>query len=512
MKPPKPSLRSSELQSIHSQRQASVIATVLQECPDPIPKECLNLLIHAPDSFDDLRYGAVASAAYSLHLNGQPITLLTVREEIARKNAPGELSGLFQELSFPSLPLAPGIFKWECEELWNAYSFRRKATLYDEASRAITANPAQANSIDRHARTALEQLDAESNHKNGVLTMRQANDILALTLGDQDRILGDRMLASGQSLVIAGPASVGKSRLVYQLLAAIISERQFLSFETRRPEMRWLLLQAENSNRRLQSDLKPIRNWLTEPEWQRFHDQVVIHTIETDTDSFLSLDSPDNQKHIQDAITDSKCDGVIWDSLYNFGIGDLNKDTDMSATCLTISRLSKSKNPERAIVVLHHALTGKAAAGRSTGYDRMSFARNSKVLLAWTRAQINVSPGTPDSNATIVISCGKCSNGQEFSTFAATLNPQTMLYSVDPEFSIEDWKSDVQGKTDHGPIMSPEQTKDLCHFSGMDKSELAKAIMLDCGCYKGSAYRYILRAEKAKTITLRKSDGRYFPK
>ena len=463
--PTKPSLRTTKLSRIHAQRQSSVIATVIQELPEPIPHHCLNLLRHAPDSFDDLRYGAIAAAAYNLTLAHKPITLLTVQEELTRAPNKPDLTKIFQFLNLRPMPLPAGILEWECEELWNAYSFRRKATLYDEAARAIISNPAQANSIDRHARSALDELDAESSpHKNGVLTMRQANDILALTLGDNDRILGDRMMALGQSTVIAGPASVGKSRLVYQLLAAIIAQRQFLTFETRHPEMRWLLLQAENSNRRLQSDLKPIRDWLTPEEWERFNDQVTIHTIETDADSFLSLDSLDNQKHIQDAIIHSKCNGVIWDSLYNFGIGDLNKDTDMTATCTTISRLSKAKNPERSIIVLHHALTGKSAAGRATGYDRMSFARNSKVLLAWTRAQFNISPGSPDSNSTIVVSCGKCSNGQEFPTFAATLDPTTMLYSVAPDFSIENWKSDTQERPPKTPLLPPQKSRKYAFF------------------------------------------------
>jgi hypothetical protein len=509
----KPPLRSPELQRIHAERQSQIIATVLQECPDPIPTHCLKLLRHAPESFDDLRYGAVAAAAFKLHLNQRPITILSVQQEIALSPAAAraDLTEVFNFLSLRPMPLPAGILEWECEELWNAYSFRRKATLYDEAARAITANPSQAGAIDRMARKTLEDLDAESNTKNGVLTLRQANDILSLQLGDHDRILGDRMLALGQSLVIAGPASVGKSRMVYQLLASIISEHQFLSFETRRPDLRWLLLQAENSNRRLQSDLRPIRDWLSESEWARFHDQVVIHTIETDSDSFLSLDSPENQKHIEDAITHSKCDGVIWDSLYNFGIGDLNKDTDMATTCLAISRLSKAKNPERPIIVLHHAITGKAGASKATGYDRLSFARNSKVLLAWSRAQINLSPGTPDSNSTVVISCGKCSNGQEFPTFAVTLDPKTMLYSVDPNFSLENWKDDVRGKSSKDPLISPSEIKEICVFSGMTKFDLSKAIQIDCGCSVPSSYRYIKKAAKSKAISFRKSDKLYFP-
>ena len=168
MNPAKPSLRSSEISRIHAERQSQVIATVLQECPDPIPQYCLNLLRHAPESFDDLRYGAVAAAAFSLHLNRRPISILTVQEELARVSSRADLTEVFNFLKLRPLPLPAGILEWECEELWHAYSFRRKATVYDEASRAIISNPTLADSIDRHARTALEVLDAESSHKNGI--------------------------------------------------------------------------------------------------------------------------------------------------------------------------------------------------------------------------------------------------------------------------------------------------------------------------------------------------------
>ena len=87
-----------------------------------------------------------------------------------------------------------------------------------------------------------------------------------------------------------------------------------------------------------------------------------------------------------------------------------------------------------------------------------------------------------------------------------------MLYEVAPDVDMDAWRADVAGSKSNEPLMTPSKVRELCHVSGMDKTALAKAIMEDCGCYRGSAYRYIARAEAAKTITLRKSDGLYFRK
>ena len=70
-----------------------------------------------------------------------------------------------------------------------------------------------------------------------------------------------------------------------------------------------------------------------------------------------------------------------------------------------------------------NALTGRGGAAKVTGHDRASFARNSKVMHAWTRGQINIAPIDPDDNSRLIVACGKCSNGKEFEKFAIKLNP-----------------------------------------------------------------------------------------
>ena len=71
-------------------------------------------------------------------------------------------------------------------------------------------------------------------------------------------------------------------------------------------------------------------------------------------------------------------------------------------------------NNQRAIVLLHRALTGKAGAVKASGFTSARALRNSRFLHGWTRAQINIAPGSADNNDALVITCGKNSNSKEF--------------------------------------------------------------------------------------------------
>lgn len=354
-----------------------------------------------------------------------------------------------------------------------------------------------------------DSADYLASHRNGHcrFTLRSPDELLAMTFDDSDRILGDRLLAAGQSLVVAGAGGLGKSRLILQLAVSIICGRDFVGFETRGEGLKWLLFQCENSNRRLQADLSALRELVGQELWKRVNRQLSIHALESDIDGFVSLASDQVCSRLREAIRRTGPDVVVWDSLYNFAAGDLNADADMSETLSRMSRLSREGNPQRAIVAVHHALTGKAGAARATGYDRSSFGRNSKVLFAWTRAQVNVAPGSPDENPPLVLSCGKCSNGREFAPFAVRLNPTTMVYEQAPDFDVSAWQSDMAGKPQTHSV-TVHNVVDLLQGK-MTKRELVKAVMDETGCQKSIAYRRIDEAVRVKRIHRTPSDGTY---
>ena len=121
------------------------------------------------------------------------------------------------------------------------------------------------------------------------LSIRQYFDILAMVFAESDFVLKNGYLAKGEPLAFCGAAGVGKSRLILQLIIAIITGRDFLGWETNAKGSRWLLLQTENVCRRLKSDLAAICSKLSQEEKQLVHDCLFIHTLENGDDSFSIL-------------------------------------------------------------------------------------------------------------------------------------------------------------------------------------------------------------------------------
>jgi hypothetical protein len=327
------------------------------------------------------------------------------------------------------------------------------------------------------------------------LTVRTAAELVAQEISEGDNLLADRLLARGQSLTLLGAGGIGKSRLLLQLAACCITGRPFVSLRVYQPGLKWLIFQAENSKRRLQDDLRRLRSWLGEYDWQRVAERLFIHTVEGADDCFVQLDQPGVRQRLGDVIEKFDPDVVCFDPLNCFGIGDLNRDSDMRATCLAITQLSavgrdgKDGRPPRATIVLHHALTGKFGASRATGIERSSFGRNSKLLQAWTRGQINLAPASANDNARLVLSCGKCSNGQEFEPFAIRLNAETMIYEAEPEFDHVAW----QRQLTEGPQREPEDDLlDICQHPQLRADAVRK--LREKGYSRTAAYRLIKNA------------------
>ena len=124
------------------------------------------------------------------------------------------------------------------------------------------------------------------------LTVRSAAELVNAEIIEGDNLLADRLLARGQSLTLLGAGGIGKSRLLLQLAACCITGRPFLSLRVHQPGLKWLIFQAENSKRRLQEDLRRLRNWLGEENWQRVAERLFIHIVEGAHDCFEQLDQP----------------------------------------------------------------------------------------------------------------------------------------------------------------------------------------------------------------------------
>lgn len=289
-------------------------------------------------------------------------------------------------------------------------------------------------------------MEAGVSRRTTKLSFRSVSSILGEKMSDSDCWIGDYMIAAGQPTSFLGPGGIGKSRLVLQLAVQSILGKEWLGFDTTRAAgKRWMLLQTENSLRRLQNDLRKMIAGLelTPAEVRQLDRSLFIHTIESDNDSMLDLSNPDAFAECRAAVFDFAPDVVMFDPLNTFTSADLNSDRDCREVIGLISSLTRRGDPMRVPFVIHHSLTGKDGAARAVGWDRSSFGRNSKALHAWVRSQWNLAPVDPDSPDRLVLACGKNNNGREFPEFGIMLDDDRGIYLLDPEWNAEEFRDRI---------------------------------------------------------------------
>jgi hypothetical protein len=423
----------------------------------------------------------------------QPIDLIGVTQALRDR-------GLLDQIGGPGFVTELQTFVPTAANVGYYIEVVREKYILRETSAAAAQAIRQSNEALAEPLSVLSELESRivSIHslcgRNGIadgLTVLTPDEILALPIDEHSCLLGDRLLAKGQSLVVAGQAGIGKTRLSLQLIVACNTGRDFCGIETHARGLRWLVLQTENGLPRLQRDLSALRKWAGNFDQDKLHIQV----IQKDSDAFLCLGDPAAVAQIEATIRRVQPDVIIADPLRDFGIGDLNSDADMIATLRELSRIVRRGNPDRAIVLLHHALTGKAGAAKAFGLERGGFARNSKALIGWARAQINVIPGAEDDNSQLVLTCGKNSNGKEFPPIAVRLDPDTMVYEPDESFDIDEWRQTV-GATTSNARKGPQILRDLLEPDRKyDKKQIVAIIMDEKGIGKTRAYELVEQAK-----------------
>lgn len=277
------------------------------------------------------------------------------------------------------------------------------------------------------------------------LTLRTVAELRSMKFDDSDCYLGDRMLAAGQPTSFLGPGGIGKSRMVLQLAVSCILGIKFLDLETHATGKKWLILQTENSNRRIRADLdRLIKGFeLGEASLRTLDRSLMFHTIETDADALLDLGDDEVSANVAAAVFDVDPDFVVLDPLNTFTSGDLNSDRDCRATITAISQAVKRGNPNRVPFIVHHSLTGKAGASKAVGWDRGSYGRNSKVLHAWVRSQWNLAPADPDDPSKLILACGKNNNGRPFDEIGVHFDEGVGIYSLDESFDASAYRESV---------------------------------------------------------------------
>jgi hypothetical protein len=415
-------------------------------------------------------------------------SLLAVQDELKRQHQFEAVGGHGLLNQIYVLPTDAANIAYALDEVLSASRQRREREIGGKLHvGAITSDEAQEQLQKLHGR-------------NGKFTMRSPNEILALPRDQSANYLADRALAKGQSLLMAGIGDLGKSRLNLQQITALVIERPWCGLETHARGIKAVIFQAENINHRLQDDLEAVKRWAGK-DWKLIDQNIEIHTLETDEDFIVALSDPAKVREMERIVRSEKPGFVSFDATYNFGIGDLNADQDMLATYRAMNKIARSGNPDCALTMLHHALTGREGMKKAYGFERSGFARNSKVIFQLSRAVINIAPGNEDYSV-LLLFCAKNNNGKKFEDTAIRLNPETMIYEPEQDFDFEGWKEQIAAnKTASRRKFTVDMVREAnLRFTELEIKPLAQLIIDKLGCARARAYELVHECTTAKVF------------
>jgi len=307
-------------------------------------------------------------------------------------------------------------------------------------------------------------------------------------------ILGDGLLQKGGLAVVGGQGGVGKSRYALQLAICQTLGLPFVGLDTHGKPQRWLFIGNENSISRMKTDLDAMLSQYTEEQIDILERHLFMQALVDTDDYFISLGDEDIKARWIQTLMEFRPTVLVADPFGNILDGDMLKDADVRRTIAELTKIAREANPLMAIVILHHARTGRQNILQAVGWDKGNFLIGSKALYSAARTVINMAPGDKEDSSKVVMSCGKSNNAKAFSTVGLCLNETTHFYEIDTDFDLEAWEADVSGeRSGKEKKLTVQDIIDHIAAAGgkCDKVELIEALTTAFDCSAKTARRRI---------------------
>jgi hypothetical protein len=334
------------------------------------------------------------------------------------------------------------------------------------------------------------------------LTVWRPSQFLAWEEPPGSHYLLPAFVTRGQLTTVIGQGGLGKSRLAGLWLPVCqITGREWCGLPTGGSPQRWLVLGDENSLGRIKTDLSKIIENLSPNEKALVEEHLRIQAIRGIEDTDLGLGDLVTRARIRVTIEAERPGGVIVDPLGNFASGDISKPHEMKETVRLLTSTVWSAAPEAAVVVLHHARTGRTNIAQGVGWDAANFATGGKTLFAAARCQINLMPGQADDDTRLVLSCAKANNCERFAPRGLIFEPISFVYRVDPDFDVDLWQAQVEGRARAGQSLCTIADVVAAVRDGYSKTKDLVAHLTDaCAVSKRTVERLVQAAAQKQAI------------
>lgn len=276
----------------------------------------------------------------------------------------------------------------------------------------------------------------------------------------------------GTLAVFAAPPGLGKSRFLLQYAAARILGRPFCGLDTSGGPVRTLVLQTENTLRRLQRDLAFLKADLTSEEEALLERNLFVSTLEGPSDGDISIDEREptagNFYRVKAAIEAFDPEVVLVDTWPSMCANEL----DARAIRMTVGALRKACSAASApvtIVLVAHAKPGIQAGASAKGIDALSYCRGNRNLVGIARSVINLrscdfvedvvaaAGKEPVVRRGVEIIFAKANDGVLPPPLAVALNAERFVYETIPNFDHAAWQTLLEKLAKSGATETPQE-------------------------------------------------------
>ena len=301
-------------------------------------------------------------------------------------------------------------------------------------------------------------------------TIWSPSQFFAFKIDPSAILLGDGYLERGEWTSLVGIGGLGKTRLLLWLCICQITNRKWCDLQTKGTPQKCLLLSTESGLRRWKTDLEKIYSILTQEEKNLVESNLRLLALTPDEEGDLNLGDPANVERLK-ATLKTENPGIIgFDPFADMVDGDENKTVDMVTTLRTLKQIHRTSAPNAAAIIVHHARTGSGNIVQAGNlFAQGNFGRGAKALYSRVRCELQLAPGDKDNANLLVLACGKSNNGEKFAPRGIVFDSNNFTYSVDEDFDLEAWRSDVDGKRDYKSATIADVVnvvRDLCKHTG----------------------------------------------
>jgi hypothetical protein len=320
---------------------------------------------------------------------------------------------------------------------------------------------------------ALETIDKATDRERPLLKIVTVAEIKAYVPEPKTFLIGADMVSLGELTVIAGLPGLGKSRLANTLaFAGARGHGEWMGYAVRR-RFRTLVLQSENSMRRMQSEVQTLSDDVA--EWVRFSEPTA-----------LMFSSPDFRQAVRRYYETWPFDLLLIDPWSDVVRDEKFSDYQEALENVNASVPAGDKRP--AVLIVAHLKKSVLGDKRLTGRQLMGQVSGSMRLMQKARTAFMLQPATDDiEDDRVIFDCGKSNNDVPLPMSA--WHRRNGEFLICPGFDFDQW---LNPPDDGGNKAAPTEADMAKLFAGRKALKKVFAKELEAKGYStASVYRWL---------------------